>query len=241
MILVLATSTFAVLYFTKPCSCPVLPKQESLKQDTPKQESPKQESPQQESPKQESPCPEQSKYENLDCTSYKKKVSQIVMEQMKKCNKITSENDCIKNNMCSWVSFGEQLEMMTGATSEEIRKKYKNDAYKKECNISNDGSEEITWRHGLCNKDGNSDSLIDINEFKNDPEYSKASLEENVLVEKIFNEVKGSDNKLNRCEYKNFSKKIFNEMAKMRNYCKKLNKNFDSASYKCIDKPEEGK
>lgn len=237
MIFVLATSIFAVLYFTKPCSCPVFTKQESRQQESPKQNSPKQNS-----PKQESPCPEQSKYENLDCTSYKKYVSEIMKEEIQRCAKITSENDCIKNNLCYWGSKGERLEMITGDTPEEIRRKYSNSVYeKKSCNISNDGQEEITWRHGICTKDSNSDSLIDMNELLNDPEFSKASLEGNVSVKKIFNEVKGSDNKLNRCEYKKFSKKIFNEMTKMRNECKKLNKNFDSTSYKCIDKPEEGK
>jgi hypothetical protein len=221
MIFVLATSIFAVLYFTKPCSCPVFTKQAS--------------------PKQESPCPEQSKYKDLDCKIYNKDISQISLEEMQKCAKITSENDCIKNNLCYWGSKGERIEMTTGDTPEEIKNKYSKDIYEKSCMVGEDGYMEIMWKHAMCTKDSNSDKKMDLNEFKNDPDISKSSQKGIDLITKIFNEVKGSDNKINRCQYNKFNKKLVNEMTKMMEECKKLNKNFNSASYKCIDKPEEPK
>lgn len=220
MIFVLATSIFAVLYFTKPCSCPVFTKQAS--------------------PKQESPCPEQSKYKDLDCTIYGKEISEISIKDEEKCSEIESKSDCIKNNLCNWGSLGEKMEM-GNQTSEEIKNQYGEDVYKKSCMLGEDGYVEIMWKHAMCTIDSNSDKKIDLNEFKNKTNNSKSSQKVIDLITKIFNEVKGSDNKINRCQYKKFNKKLLNETTKIMKNCKKLNKNFDNTSLKCIDKPEEGK
>ena len=132
-------------------------------------------------------------------------MSNLQMKEMKRCAKITSKSACIENNennFCSWESWGKNMEMNTVDTSEEIKNKYGNDVYKKSCLLGKDGTEEISWRYAICNIDSDSDKKFDLKEFKNDPNYNLVSKEKINLFTKVFNEVKGSDNKINRCQYK---------------------------------------
>jgi hypothetical protein len=164
-------------------------------------------------------------------------VGVFLTEESIRCNKITSENDCNNDNVCSWDSNAKILTETTGQTVEELEKIYDSDFVNKlHCLLNMNGNEELTWRHAICNLDKDSDEKLDINEFNDGASENEKDNGHFDLTGKIFNEVKGSDNKLNRCEYKKFQNKLINKQRRLSKECQDKGMMFNGI--KCVTKQD---